>query len=156
MWRTNEDGASVAVQRKVYGSSLSGILLALGLAISGMIRAPKVYSFLDIGALFRPGSTWDPTLATVLSSAVLASMISYEFVDEWNKFNKGKLLSKPVVASDWGIPTSKVIDAPLIAGSFLFGIGWGVASLLPDTTMSFGDGFQPLWLDQDSLIVSYP
>jgi uncharacterized membrane protein YedE/YeeE len=58
-------------------------------------------------------------------------MISYEFVDEWNKFNKGKLLSKPVVASDWGIPTSKVIDAPLIAGSFLFGIGWGVASLCP-------------------------
>ena len=38
---------------------------------------------------------------------------------------------QPVLAPKFDIPTRTAIDTPLLAGSALFGIGWGLVGLCP-------------------------
>ncbi len=96
---------------------ISGLIFGLGIAISGMANPAKVLNFFDIAG------TWDPSLALVMGSALLTALIGYRIV-----FAKA---DAPVFEQGFSLPTAKNIDLPLVGGSALFGIGWGIAGFCP-------------------------
>lgn len=93
-----------------------GLVFGAGLLISGMTQTGKVLGFLDIfGA-------WDATLAFVMAGAVAVTSVGFALA---------KRRGAPVFATQSLWPTRKDIDAPLVAGAVLFGIGWGLVGLCP-------------------------
>ncbi|RYZ10052.1 MAG: YeeE/YedE family protein [Myxococcales bacterium] len=90
---------------------VSGALFAVGLALSGMTDPGKVLGFLDVAGI------WDPSLAFVMAGAV-----SVHFV--WLRW-----LASPRGGASH--PPSSVVDARLLAGAALFGVGWGLAGYCP-------------------------
>jgi len=75
-----------------------------------------VLSFLDIfGA-------WDATLAFVMAGAVAVAAIGFALA---------RRRSAPVLASHFSWPARSDIDASLVIGSALFGIGWGLCGICP-------------------------
>jgi uncharacterized membrane protein YedE/YeeE len=100
----------------VAASFLCGLIFGAGLLISGMTQTEKVLGFLDIfGA-------WDATLAFVMAGAVAVASIGFALA---------KRRGGPVLASQSLWPTRRDIDAPLVVGAVLFGIGWGLVGLCP-------------------------
>jgi len=93
-----------------------GLLFGIGLLISGMTQPAKVLGFLDIFG------QWDPTLAFVMMGAIAASSAGYALVRRANR---------PILVRQHLWPTRTDIDRPLIVGSVLFGIGWGLVGLCP-------------------------
>ena len=100
----------------ILASLVCGFIFGLGLLISGMTQPTKVLGFLDIfGA-------WDPSLAVVMAAALAVSAVGYVSVQR---------RAQPFLAPKFDVATKTNIDAPLIAGSALFGIGWGLVGLCP-------------------------
>jgi len=97
-------------------SLLCGLVFGAGLLISGMVQPTKVLGFLDLfGA-------WDPSLAVVMAAALAVSVPGFMLA-------KGRSQPLLAVRSLW--PAREDIDRPLIVGSALFGIGWGLVGLCP-------------------------
>jgi uncharacterized membrane protein YedE/YeeE len=93
-----------------------GFVFGWGLLISGLLQPAKVLAFLDIfGA-------WDASLAITMAAALAVSHIGYVLA---------KSRMQPVLAAHFDIPTKTSIDAPLLAGSAMFGVGWGLVGLCP-------------------------
>jgi uncharacterized membrane protein YedE/YeeE len=101
---------------KLVSSLVAGAVFGLGIAISGMANPAKVLNFFDIAG------TFDPSLAIVMASALLTAMAGYAIVLK---------RPAPVFEAKFDLPTSKQIDTPLIAGSAVFGIGWGISGFCP-------------------------
>lgn len=93
-----------------------GILFGLGILISGMGNPAKVLNFFDIAG------TWDPSLALVMASALTVTAIGYRIV----LHRRG-----PMLAEAYSLPTSTRIDAVLVCGSAVFGLGWGLTGICP-------------------------
>ena len=105
---------------------VAGLLFGLGLSLGGMTQPAVVLGFLDIfGA-------WDPRLVFVMAGAVLTTAIGYRLVLR---------RSRPLLAERFQWPTSRRIDARLVGGAALFGIGWGIAGYCPGPALaSLGAG----------------
>jgi uncharacterized protein len=103
----------------------AGFLFAVGLAVSGMIQPTKVIGFLDFfGA-------WDPSLAFVMLGAAGVYLAAY----------RGLITRRvrPLYADRFLIPTGSTVDFRLLAGSAIFGIGWGLSGFCPGPALvSFG------------------
>jgi uncharacterized protein len=97
-------------------SFVCGLLFGVGLLVSGMTQPAKVLGFLDVFGV------WDPTLAFVMAAALLVSFVG---------FRVARSRAKPVLAAEHLWPTRTEIDPPLVIGSALFGVGWGLAGLCP-------------------------
>ncbi|WP_245422909.1 YeeE/YedE family protein [Neorhizobium huautlense] len=94
----------------------SGIVFGFGLSLSGMLNPVRVQGFLDIfGA-------WDPSLAFVLGGAVVVAFTGVQVM---------KRMERPVLDDSFHVPTDNRIDAPLVVGSALFGLGWGIGGFCP-------------------------
>ncbi|TSD84635.1 YeeE/YedE family protein [Mycobacterium sp. KBS0706] len=107
---------------------VSGLVFGLGLAISGMMDPSRVRAFLDVAG------DWDPSLAFVLGSAVTVSAIGTAIMRRW---------PHPVLDRSFHLPTKTRIDRPLVVGSAIFGVGWGLAGLCPGPAVaSLVLGFQ--------------
>ena len=95
---------------------LSGLVFGLGLIVSGMANPAKVLGFLDLAG------AWDPSLGLVMAGAILVGLFAF-------------LVAKRRVRSFLGfemkLPTASAIDSRLLAGSALFGAGWGLAGFCP-------------------------
>lgn len=101
---------------QVIAALLAGTLFGLGLSVSQMINPEKVLSFLDFfGA-------WDPSLALVMLGAVGVSTLAFRLALKQ---------PRPVLAEAFQVPSRSDIDVRLIAGSVLFGIGWGLVGWCP-------------------------
>lgn len=100
----------------ILASFICGLVFGAGLLISGMTDTQKVLGFLD--ALGR----WNPSLAFVMAGALAFTAVGYVLV------RRG---AKPLLASRHFWPDKREIDRPLIAGSVLFGIGWGLVGFCP-------------------------
>ncbi|QKV17593.1 DUF6691 family protein [Oricola thermophila] len=96
---------------------LIGMVFGLGIAIAGMANPAKVLNFFDVAG------SWDPSLLVVMISALVTTAIGYRLV-----FGR---LEQPVLDKTFNLPVSRAIDARLIGGSALFGIGWGVTGFCP-------------------------
>jgi uncharacterized membrane protein YedE/YeeE len=94
-----------------------GVLFSLGLGISQMTNPSKVIGFLDITG------NWDPSLAFVMGGALSIYLLGYKLILPRR--------SKPIDGGEFQIPTRKDIDAQLIIGSVVFGIGWALAGFCP-------------------------
>lgn len=108
------------MKRIVYALA-SGALFGLGLAVSGMTDPDKVLNFLDLAG------RWDPSLALVMAGALLVSVPGYA----WMRRRNASACGDPVQ-----LPTATRIDARLIGGSALFGIGWGIAGFCPGPALA--------------------
>lgn len=96
---------------------LCGIIFGVGLTISEMINPNKVLNFLDITG------TWDPSLLFVMVGAVLVTLIGYRLV---------RRLPHPQCDVTFHLPKkTSFLDARLIIGAAIFGIGWGLAGYCP-------------------------
>jgi uncharacterized membrane protein YedE/YeeE len=95
---------------------LSGLLIGSGLAVSGMVNPAKVLNFLDLAG------TFDATLLFVLGGAAVTTFIGYKLV-------LGR--DRPLFAERFQLPATTDIDARLLAGAAIFGIGWGLAGFCP-------------------------
>ena len=93
-----------------------GSIFGAGLAIAGMLNPSKVAGFLNIFG------DWDPSLAFVMGGGVLVNAIGHRFVMK---------RKAPVQCATFLMPTSTNIDKPLVIGSAIFGVGWGLAGLCP-------------------------
>jgi uncharacterized membrane protein YedE/YeeE len=100
----------------IFASFGCGLVFGLGLLISGMTEPEKVLGFLDVfGA-------WDATLAFVMAGAVAVAGAGFALARRQNA---------PLFAAKFSWPSRSDIDAPLVAGSALFGIGWGLSGICP-------------------------
>jgi uncharacterized protein len=107
-----------------------GLIFGLGLIVSGMLNPAKVLNFLDFAAI-RTG-TWDASLAFVMAGAIAVTFIGFKFVLR---------RPQPVFGEKFHLPTREDIDARVIAGPAIFGIGWGLAGFCPGpaiTALGFG------------------
>lgn len=91
----------------------AGFLFGIGLWLSGMANPRKVLDFLDVTG------NWDPSLLLVMGGAVAVSAIAFR-----------PLLKKQKM------DFKTRIDAPLVAGAALFGIGWGIGGYCPGPALT--------------------
>ncbi len=95
---------------------LIGIVFGIGIAVSGMANPAKVLNFFDLAG------RWDPSLGFVMGGALAVALPGYGIVLR---------RAAPLQDTRFHLPTRRDIDLPLIGGSMLFGIGWGIAGFCP-------------------------
>ncbi len=93
-----------------------GVLFALGLGISGMTQPTKVIGFLDVLG------DWDPSLIFVMGGAVSINLLLYRLTMK---------RARPLLEDAFVIPSRRHINARLVCGAALFGIGWGLSGYCP-------------------------
>jgi uncharacterized membrane protein YedE/YeeE len=102
---------------KIILALVFGAIFGLGIAISGMINPTKVLNFFDIAG------TWDPSLAFVMIGALAVALPGYQLIFRQQK--------SPVLESRFATPSRTQIDAKLVGGAAIFGLGWGIAGFCP-------------------------
>ena len=108
---------------------VSGAIFGAGLALSGMMNPARVRGFLDLFG------DWDPTLAFVMGGAMLVMAVAWIVQ---------RRMAAPAAGSDFHLPGTAPVDARLIGGAVLFGIGWGLAGLCPGPAIaSLGTALAP-------------
>jgi len=93
-----------------------GLIFGVGISISGMANPAKVINFFDVAG------SWDPSLAFVMGGALIVTFIGYRFVLK---------RPAPILSASFQLPNRRDLDLPLISGSALSGIGWGIAGFCP-------------------------
>lgn len=106
----------------------AGLLFGLGLIVSHMANPAKVLGFLDLAG------RWDPSLAFVMGGAIAIGTLAFAFA----RRRATSLLGAPM---SW--PAATGIDRPLVVGSALFGIGWGLAGFCPGPALVTASSGQP-------------
>ncbi len=97
-------------------AAIAGALFGLGLTISGMTNPQKVLNFLDVFG------TWDPSLLLVMAGAVLITLGAFRLVLR---------ADRPLFHPQFHLPTRTDVDARLLLGAAVFGVGWGLAGYCP-------------------------
>lgn len=106
---------------RLFIAILCGLLFGAGMIISDMVNPARVLAFLDVTG------DWDPSLAFVMGGALIPSGIAWLI---------HRRMHAPVLAEAFNVPTSRVIDRPLIGGAILFGLGWGLVGLCPGPALA--------------------
>lgn len=105
---------------------LVGLLFGIGLLLSGMTDPGKIIGFLDLAG------DWDPSLALVMGGAVMVGVFA---------FAVAKKRTTTLLGDALHLPAASGIDRPLIVGSLMFGVGWGLAGFCPGPALvSLGSG----------------
>ena len=119
-------------------AAIAGAIFGIGLYISGMVNPLKVLRFLDFTAI--PAGGWDPSLAFVMIPAVVVMFIAVRI---------GRARTKPAFDASFHEPEFTKVDAPLVAGAAVFGIGWGMSGICPGpaiSLMAFWPQYLPIYL----------
>ena len=104
---------------------VSGLVFAIGLAVSGMTKPSKVQGFLDVAG------DWDPSLAFVMVGAIGVYAIVV------------RVVKSPRLALSFQLSTRTDIDVSLLAGAAIFGVGWGLAGYCPGPAVTSLGVFAP-------------
>ena len=99
---------------------LMGCTFAAGMAVSNMSMNSATISFLDV-------RTWNPALMFVMGGAIGLSAPLFYFI---------KSRGVPNVADKFDLPSSQIIDLPLLLGSAIFGVGWGYVGVCPGPALT--------------------
>jgi uncharacterized membrane protein YedE/YeeE len=111
---------------------LVGLLFGLGLLLSGMTDPGKVIGFLDLAG------AWDPSLAFVMGGAIAVGVVAFAFARRRTAAFLGTAMQ---------LPSRGDIDRPLVVGSLVFGVGWGLAGFCPGPALvSAGAGQAQAWI----------
>jgi uncharacterized membrane protein YedE/YeeE len=102
--------------RQSISSYVAGLLFGIGLLVSGMANPATVLGFFDVAGL------WNPTLALVMAGGLSVTALGYR----WCLKRSG-----PLCAATYQLPGGTQVDARLMLGSALFGLGWGLAGYCP-------------------------
>jgi hypothetical protein len=95
---------------------LAGAVFGAGLVISGMTQPAHIVHFLD------PLDGWDPSLAFVMAGAVVTYGVAYAVI---------RRRARPWFDAGFHVPARAAVDARLVAGAAVFGIGWGLGGFCP-------------------------
>lgn len=98
-----------------------GTLFGLGLVISQMVNPVKVLAFLDIAG------HWDPSLALVMASALITLGLAHKLILR---------RPAPILEQSFHLPSATRIDARLLIGAALFGVGWGLSGFCPGAAIA--------------------
>lgn len=109
-----------------------GLLFGLGLILAGMTDPGKVVGFLDLAG------AWDPSLAFVMGGAIVVGI---------GAFALARRRTTAFLGGAMQLPTRRDIDRPLVVGSLVFGVGWGIAGFCPGpAVVAAGAGHWQAWL----------
>jgi uncharacterized membrane protein YedE/YeeE len=105
-----------------------GMIFGTGIVLGGMANPAKVLNFFDFAG------SWDPSLIFVMAGALGVTFLGYRLV-----------LPRPgpLFAPAFSLPGSRAIDARLVGGAALFGIGWGLAGFCPGGALPAIGTFEP-------------
>ena len=92
----------------------AGLLFGVGLWVSGMANPRKVLDFLDVTG------NWDPSLLVVMAGAVAVTAIAF----------------RPIIRRKNLRFEKTDLDAALIGGAAIFGIGWGIGGYCPGPALT--------------------
>jgi uncharacterized membrane protein YedE/YeeE len=111
----------------VFSAFAAGLVFGLGLILSGMSDPGKVIGFLDVAG------NWDPSLAFVMAGAIAVGVFAFALARRRaNAFLGGAMQ----------LPARRDVDRRLVAGSLVFGIGWGLAGFCPGPALvALGSGY---------------
>lgn len=110
----------------ILNALLAGLIFSAGLIVSGMANPAKVLGFLDIAG------NWDPSLMFVMAGAIAVGSIGFAFA---------RRLKRSLLDAPMSLPGATRIDRRLLAGSAMFGAGWGLAGFCPGPALvSAGSG----------------
>jgi uncharacterized membrane protein YedE/YeeE len=104
------------MSRALAAALAAGALFGAGLAISSMTDRSVVLAFLDIRG------AWDPTLAFVMGGALAVTLPLFHSILKRRS---------PALGGEFRVPKGDSIDARLLGGAAIFGIGWGLAGFCP-------------------------
>jgi uncharacterized protein len=98
------------------GALSAGLLFGGGLLLSGMTNPATVLAFLDFAG------DWNPALAFTMAGAVLVAAPAFHLV---------RRSHRSLLGAEVRLPDRTLIDSPLLGGSVLFGVGWGLSGICP-------------------------
>jgi len=106
---------------------IAGLTFGIGLIVAGMTNPAKILGFLDVAG------SWDPSLALVMVGAIAVGLVAFAF-------------ARRRISSALGLPmqlsAAGTIDVPLVGGSLVFGLGWGLAGFCPGPAIvALGAGY---------------
>lgn len=108
-------------------AAVSGIVFGFGLSIARMTDPNKIWNFLDLAAI--PSGGWDPSLAFVMGGGMLVAIVGL-------RLDRIFRMQAPVAAPAF-IKTHRMrIDAPLLIGAAVFGVGWGISGFCPGPSVA--------------------
>lgn len=105
------------MKKNVLVALVAGTVFGLGLLASGLTDSARVRAFLDVSG------AWDPRLLWVMGAAVLVFAPGF-------RIGRARALGS-AAEKVYALPTSPVLDAKLVLGAVLFGMGWGIAGYCP-------------------------
>lgn len=100
----------------VLAALLIGLLFGSGILVSGMSNPAKVVNFFDLAG------AWDPSLAFVMGGGLLVNLVGYRLA-----FRR----RAPILAPSFSLPSLTRVDAALVGGAAIFGVGWGLSGVCP-------------------------
>lgn len=122
----------VQVLARSFAALTAGVIFGFGLSLSGMLDPARVRGFLDVTGHF------DPSLAFVLAGAVAVSSAGTLISRRWRH---------PLLDNSFHLPVKHKIDAALVAGAAIFGIGWGMSGICPGPAIaSLALGLAPAYV----------
>lgn len=110
------NGAMKNIDRRTFIALLAGLLFGSGLVLSGMTTPANILAFLDIAG------DWDPSLAIVMATAIAVAAPAFFHVRRQQRTLLGEAVT---------LDNRRPVDKPLLIGSALFGIGWGLSGICP-------------------------
>jgi len=113
-----DGGGRVSGQRGLLSvlAVVGGVIFGVGLVVSGMTDPSKVIGFLDFTR------DWNPALMFVMGGAVVTYALAVRYA-------KGR--GQPWLAPTFHWPSYRHIDAKLVVGAAVFGVGWGLTGYCP-------------------------
>jgi uncharacterized protein len=106
---------------------VAGLVFGFGLIVAGMVNPAKILGFLDLAG------QWDPSLALVMAGAIAVGLVAFALA-------RRRTMSALGLAMQ--LPSASTLDARLVGGSLVFGIGWGLAGLCPGPAIvALGAGY---------------
>lgn len=101
--------------RALLTALISGLVFGAGLVLSGMTQPAKVIGFLDVTG------DWDPSLGLVMVGAIAVYSPVYHLI----------FARRTAAAGGTSIVPDLRVDARLVIGAVIFGVGWGIGGFCP-------------------------
>jgi uncharacterized protein len=106
---------------------VAGLVFGLGLIVAGLVNPAKILGFLDIAG------KWDPSLALVMAGAIAVGLVAFALA---------RRRTMSALGLPMQLPSASTLDARLVGGSLVFGIGWGLAGFCPGPAIvALGAGY---------------